>query len=63
MDERENQRRERAYRIWEEEGHPDGLHGEHWNRAEDRIDLTEQESEDVTRVRKPIWLPRAIKSK
>jgi hypothetical protein len=32
--EREEARiKERAYAIWEEEGHPHGKHEEHWQRA------------------------------
>ena len=26
--------RERAYRMWEEQGRPDGLHAHHWHAAE-----------------------------
>ncbi|WP_161142169.1 DUF2934 domain-containing protein, partial [Propylenella binzhouense] len=29
----EDRIRERAYRIWEEEGRPEGRHDEHWHRA------------------------------
>lgn len=50
MDDREQQRRERAYKIWEDEGRPEGAHDDHWNRAEDRSGLTGQESDDVTKV-------------
>ncbi|KQS75193.1 hypothetical protein ASG25_20760 [Rhizobium sp. Leaf384] len=50
MDDREQQRRERAYRIWEDEGRPEGSHDDHWKRAEGQHELTEQESEDVTQV-------------
>lgn len=50
MIDKEQQQRERAYKIWEDEGRPEGLHDEHWRRAEDRHELTEQESEDVTKV-------------
>lgn len=41
---------QRAYKIWEDEGRPEGLHDENWKRAEDQHELTEQESEDVTNV-------------
>jgi hypothetical protein len=27
----------RAYEMWEEQGHPDGLHAEHWHAAEQEI--------------------------
>ncbi len=50
MDDNEQQRRERAYKIWEDEGRPEGAHEEHWRRAEEQHELTEQESEDVTKV-------------
>ncbi|MGE7368961.1 DUF2934 domain-containing protein [Neorhizobium sp. NPDC001467] len=50
MDDREQQRRERAYKIWEDEGRPDGAHDDHWRRAEDQHELAEQESDDVTKV-------------
>lgn len=50
MDDREQQRRERAYKIWEDEGRPDGAHEDHWERARDQHELPEQESDDVTKV-------------
>ena len=50
MDDKEQKRRERAYKIWEDEGRPDGEHDDHWRRAEAQHELTEQESEDVTKV-------------
>jgi hypothetical protein len=50
MDEREKRRRERAYKIWEDEGRPDGAHDDHWRRAEEQHELAEQQSEDVTKV-------------
>jgi hypothetical protein len=36
-DEREQQIRERAYAVWEEEGCPDGRDREHWLQAEAEI--------------------------
>jgi hypothetical protein len=33
MDDREQQQRERAYKIWEDEGRLEGAHEEHWQRA------------------------------
>lgn len=50
MDDNEQQRRERAYKIWEDEGRPEGAHEDHWRRAEEQHELTEQESDDVTKV-------------
>jgi hypothetical protein len=32
-DDREHRIRERAYRIWEEEGRPEGRHEHHWSQA------------------------------
>ena len=29
--------RERAYRIWEEEGRPEGRHADHWSQAESEV--------------------------
>jgi len=40
----EKEIRERAYRIWQEEGRPKGKHKEHWERARKEIeeaDMTE----------------------
>ncbi|MBB3447094.1 MULTISPECIES: DUF2934 domain-containing protein [unclassified Rhizobium] len=45
---REQQRRERAYKIWEDEGRPDGQHADHWRRAEEQHEATEKEAADVT---------------
>jgi hypothetical protein len=50
MDNREQQQRERAYKIWEDAGRPHGLHDDHWNKAEEQHEMTEQESDDVTKV-------------
>ena len=50
MDDREQQLRERAYKIWEDEGRPAGAHEDHWRRAQNQHELTEQESEDVIKV-------------
>jgi len=45
MDNSEDKRRERAYRIWEEEGRPEGRHADHWQRAEDQHEATEKEAD------------------
>ena len=45
---REQLIRERAYKIWEDEGRPDGAHDDHWKRAEDADVSAEQETDDVT---------------
>lgn len=54
MEDREQQRRERAYKIWEDEGRPEGDHEEHWRRAEEQGELSEQQSEDVTKVNQKV---------
>jgi len=46
----EQQHRERAYKIWEDKGRPEGAHEDHRRRAEEQHELTKQESEDVTKV-------------
>jgi hypothetical protein len=50
MNDREQRQRERAYGIWESEGRPEGRHEDHWKRAEEQHELTEQGSDDVTKV-------------
>lgn len=50
MSDREQQQREQAYRIWEAEGRGEGRHEDHWRRAGEELDLTEQESEDVVKA-------------
>lgn len=50
MNDKEQQRRERAYKIWEDEGRAEGSHEDHWQRAADQHELIEQESEDVIEV-------------
>ncbi|MCB5203756.1 DUF2934 domain-containing protein [Neorhizobium sp. T786] len=57
MTDKELQQRERAYKIWEDEGRQDGLHDVHWKRAEEEQERTDQQSsdqqsEDVTKVRR-----------
>lgn len=37
-DDREHQVRQRAYRIWQDEGEPSGRDQEHWSRAEAELD-------------------------
>lgn len=56
MTDKELQQRERAYKIWEDEGRQDGLHDVHWKRAEGQHEWTdqrstEQQTEDFTKVR------------
>ncbi len=40
----EQRQRERAYKIWEDEGRPDGAHEDHWKRAQ----MPESQGRDVT---------------
>jgi hypothetical protein len=49
MTDREQQQRERAYKIWEDEGRPEGAHEEHWRRAEVK-DGSSGGEEDVTKA-------------
>jgi hypothetical protein len=37
---REDQIRERAYRLWEEAGRPEGQHETHWNQASGEVGTT-----------------------
>ncbi|MBB3314136.1 hypothetical protein FHT78_005943 [Rhizobium sp. BK196] len=48
MGDREQARRERAYRIWEAEGRPEGRHLDHWRRADEDGEAVETEAADVT---------------
>ena len=41
MPDREEKIRERAHQIWEQEGRPDGLEQEHWERASREVDAEE----------------------
>nr|WP_314093640.1 DUF2934 domain-containing protein [uncultured Shinella sp.] len=50
MKDTEQQRRQRAYKIWEDKGRPEGAHEDHWRRADEQDGLSEQQSEDVTKV-------------
>ncbi|MBR0555743.1 DUF2934 domain-containing protein [Ciceribacter sp. L1K23] len=38
MTDREQQIRERAYALWQEQGEAEGLHESHWHQAEQEID-------------------------
>ena len=58
--------RERAYAIWEKEGHPDGKDLAHWLQAEHEVCLTEallKDSQDAMlyqpakRITHRNWLP------
>lgn len=52
MDDDEHRIRERAYRIWEEEGRPEGREHEHWHRARERVAGERSEKDSASR-RKP----------
>ncbi|KQV82131.1 DUF2934 domain-containing protein [Rhizobium sp. Root1220] len=45
---REHEQRKRAYKIWEDEGRPEGQHEDHWKRAEEQHEATEEEAAQVT---------------
>jgi hypothetical protein len=46
MDDKEQTLRERAYKIWEDEGRSDGSHEDHWRRAEEQHQASEGMSGD-----------------
>ena len=46
MDDKERAQRERAYKIWEDEGRIDGSHEHHWQRAEERHETSQGNSGD-----------------
>lgn len=48
MEDKEQKRRERAYRIWEDEGRVEGSHEDHWRRAEEQNGITEAEAAEIT---------------
>ena len=50
MDDRESRIRQRAYRLWEQDGWPTGMEAEHWARAERELfsDGAEPRSEAAT---------------
>lgn len=48
--ENEQEQRERAYRIWEDEGRPSGKHDEHWARAGQDRPLDTGEAEEITQA-------------
>jgi len=50
MDNKEQQQRERAYKIWEDEGRREGAHEDHWRRAEEGGQFSEQQADDVTQA-------------
>jgi len=54
MNEKEQQQRERAYKIWEDEGRPEGAHEDHWRRAQEQYELAEQASDDVTKFNQEV---------
>lgn len=49
MNEKEQQQRERAYKIWEDKGRPEGAQDDHLRRAQEQHELAEQASDDVTK--------------
>lgn len=53
-DDRERRIRERAYRIWEEEGRPHGRQEEHWRQASREVgdELFDQQGETDTQERR-----------
>jgi hypothetical protein len=52
MEDSEQRIRERAYRIWEEEGRPEGRDKEHWERARFLVGI--EENADAGKLPNPI---------
>lgn len=50
MEDREQKQRERAYKIWEEEGRQEGRDLDHWHRAAEKHQADEDEAADVTQA-------------
>jgi hypothetical protein len=50
---REDRIRQRAYRIWEDEGCPDGRDREHWDRAAQEVDGAGSPDDEATGAEKP----------
>lgn len=61
MDSLEQRIRERAYQIWEEEGHPQGRDSEHWQRARSEI-MAGQNREQVLHEKAPSEAGRTSRS-
>jgi hypothetical protein len=57
MSDRDQKIREQAYRIWEEEGRPEGKHDEHWRRAEEHY--APRESPDAEETTEENWKAEA----
>jgi hypothetical protein len=55
MDDFENRVRERAYRIWQEAGCPNGRADEHWHQARELVAIEDSQK----RTTKPIIDPRS----
>jgi hypothetical protein len=51
--ERSQRIRERAYRLWEEQGRPDGVHAEHWQAAEKELEEEERKDDHSQTERQP----------
>lgn len=60
---REEQLRQRAYRIWESEGRPDGMDAQHWARAERELAAEEPDAAAAPPARprrKPSMVEKAV---
>lgn len=49
----EDEIRQRAYRIWEKTGRPDGLDQEHWHQAKREVDRGSAQSDSALRDVEP----------
>lgn len=63
MTDNEEKHRERAHKIWEEEGRPEGRHLDHWQRAEKRHQETEQEVDRSSSPKQDVLQPVESKGK
>ena len=50
--ERSEALRQKAYEIWEREGRPEGMHDDHWTRAEQELEQDRNEKPKASRARK-----------
>ena len=50
---RETVIRDRAYRIWEDEGRPDGKAEDHWNKAREQVEAEQKSASAPGGTKKP----------
>ncbi|OJY02033.1 MAG: hypothetical protein BGP07_14510 [Rhizobiales bacterium 63-22] len=60
----DEERRKRAYEIWENEGRPEGHHLEHWQRAGEQLEAAKAKADQPLEPEAPVKKPaRARKTK